>query len=198
MLKKLLHTLLIGVLVLSMAPHAMAADVNEPSYTTVYEYIQSEEVSQIISESINLEENGTQSIYVGNGIMFTAEVRTTDNQISRSSSYRTKTGSASGRFYTVSNNQTVAEYSLSAEFEYDGSTYVGIVGSPSHTEETVNNNWRLDNVTEELQTETQYIVSGQWTLYQKVGFIWTKYEYNNNTHIDIICTPRGTITYDYK
>ena len=198
MLKKLLHTLLVVVMILSMSSQAMAADINEPADLNIYEYIQSKEVGQLIADTITLSENGTQSVYVGNGIMFTAEVKTTDSSVSRSASYRTKTGEASGRFYTVSDNQTVAEYSLSATFEYDGSSYVGIVGVPTRTEETVSNKWRLDGLTEELVSDTQYIVSGQWTLYQKVGFIWKKYEYNNNTHIDIICTPRGVITYNYK
>ena len=198
MLKKFFHSLLVGIVVLSMSPNVIAAEqITEPNMT-VYEYIQSTEVGQLIADTINLGENGSQSVYVGNGIMFTAEVKTTGSSHSRSSNYQTKTGEASGRFYTVSNNETVAEYSISAVFEYDGISYVGLSELPNRSEETVNDNWRLDGLTEELSSDTQYIVSGQWTLYHKEGFIWKKYEYNNNTHIDIICTPQGRITYNYK
>lgn len=198
MTKRILSVLLSLMLLLSMSSHALAADNTEFSDLTALQYIQTEIVSQYIADNIDLNDNGVQTIYVGNGIMFQAEVRTTDNNTSLKASYRTKTGSASGYFYTISDNKTVAEYSLSATFEYDGNKYVNIVDSPKHTEDTVSDTWRLDNVTEELQTDTQYIVSGQWTLYYKTGFIWTKYEYNNNTHIDIICSPKGVITYNYK
>lgn len=198
MKKKLWGLLLSMVLVIGMVSQAMAVNRAESTHLPPLEYIQSEEVSSRIAENIALAETGTQSIYVGNGIMFTATVRTTTNPRLLKASNPTKTGEANGRFYTISDNETVAEYSLSATFEYDRNNYVGLVNSPTLTNETVDENWRLDDVCEQLQTDTQYIVSGQWTLYHKEGVIWKKYEYNNNTHIDIICTPKGVITYNYK
>ena len=54
MLKKLLHTLLVLVMILSMSSQAMAAEINEPADLNIYEYIQSKEVGQIIADTITL------------------------------------------------------------------------------------------------------------------------------------------------
>lgn len=197
MTKRLLIFMLSMLLLVGVAPQAMASNEQDNQDISPIEYIQSEKVSKLITENIRITGTGTQSIYVGNGIMFTAEVSTAD-VVPVMSNLRGRFATASGRFYTESDNKTVAEFSLSAAFEFDNFCYVGLINSPIISSETVSDDWRLDGICEELHTVSQCIVSGQWTLYHKEGFIWKKYQYNNNSHIDIICTPRGEITYDYK
>ena len=173
-------------------------------YNDLVEYVQSDYVSEMIKEHIDFTKSGMQSVYIGEGLMLCISFQTSEegtticsNSIMAVTATKyTKTGSASGYFYLISNNEKVAEYSLSATFEYNNSTVSK--KNSNRLEDSLLSNWRIDGLTEFYDTDTQYIVSGSWTIYNKDGWPWSSYVYNNNSHIDIICTPQGTITYNMK
>jgi hypothetical protein len=196
---------IIMVQLVSMTALASEVKSNDDQFSdefVMFEYIMSNEVIDIIKTNIDLSIEGTQSVYVGNGIMFSITTDTSNQMQIKSDSLvaissQTATGKVSGYFYTVKDNVTVAEYSLEAKFSYNGSSVNHVSSEISSS--TTNNNWRLDDIKEVYESNTQMIVSGRWTLYYKTGALfWTKYEYNNNTHIDIICSRNGVITYNYK
>jgi hypothetical protein len=99
-------------------------------------------------------------------------------------SYKSKT--VTGRFYLTSSGATVAEYSLSATFSYDGDT----VGQEGHRVWIGNfaSGWSGEAVDGYNWISPQYMyINGYYDLY-KDG------EYNNSHTLTLYCDQYGNIT----
>ena len=108
------------------APMAFAASsspadaVDTENFDDALEYISSQEVKSQIYNEIDFNKEGTQSIDVGNGIIF--KYVYSENVQSTARAYSVKSATMSGHFYLKSNGQKVATYSLAASFHYNGSS----------------------------------------------------------------------------
>lgn len=99
-------------------------------------------------------------------------------------SYKSKT--ATGRFYLTSSGSTVAEYSLSATFSYDGET----VGQTGHRVWIGNyaTGWSGHGVDGYDWISPSYMyITGYYTLYKDST-------YNNSHELTMYCDQNGNIT----
>lgn len=94
------------------APMAFAASsspadaVDTENFDDALEYISSQEVKSQIYNEIDFNKEGTQSIDVGNGIIF--KYVYSENVQSTARAYSVKSATMSGHFYLKSNGQKVA------------------------------------------------------------------------------------------
>ena len=102
------------------APMAFAASsspadaVDTENFDDALEYISSQEVKSQIYNEIDFNKEGTQSIDVGNGIIF--KYVYSENVQSTARAYSVKSATMSGHFYLKSNGQKVATYDFLSGF----------------------------------------------------------------------------------
>ena len=147
-----------------------------------------------LSSSVFAEEKTDAEIYESKGM---EKIVLTDNEVAyyeieevdvTNSNARTssKSKTATGRFYLTSNNSTVAEYSLSATFNYNGSTVI-IAGQQAWIGNYAKGWSGKKYVGWDYISDSYMWVSGYFTLYKDS-------EFNNKVTLTIYCDQNGNIT----
>lgn len=136
------------------------------------------------------ESNDYEKMELENGIVAYYKIVETEttNPLLRATAYRSKT--ATGKFYITSSKKTVAEYSLSATFSYNG---VDSVGQTGHSVWMGNyaSGWSGRAVDAYNWISPQYMyITGHYTLYEN-GTV------NNSASLTMYCDHQGTITVQY-
>lgn len=99
---------------------------------------------------------------------------------------------------TTLDNKLLSNENLSVKFHYDNNkAWINNDKDIEQSLEVFNKKFLNSGNTEILTTNTQCIVSSLETLYRKktAGVHW---KYYDNSHIDLICTPKGEIYYNVK
>ena len=134
------------------------------------------------------EEAGMQKEVIGDNLVVYYTLEETINEIpqTRATNYVSKT--ATGRFYLTSTGDTVAEYSLSVTFWYDGQR-VGQSGYESFMGNYASG-WYGQ------YTDWSNHISDQY-MYVRANFdLYHNAEFNNSHVLTIYCDQNGTITVD--
>ena len=176
------------------APMAFAASsspadaVDTENFDDALEYISSQEVKSQIYNEIDFNKEGTQSIDVGNGIIF--KYVYSENVQSTARAYSVKSATMSGHFYLKSNGQKVATYSLAASFHYNGSSVYALESEVQVSSSAISG-WSV--------TESFSISSGSgWTSVDASYQLYHNGNYNNDTFLDMSCDANGNITKNYE
>ena len=169
------------------APMAFAASsspadaVDTENFDDALEYISSQEVKSQIYNEIDFNKEGTQSIDVGNGIIF--KYVYSENVQSTARAYSVKSA-------TMSNGQKVATYSLAASFHYNGSSVYALESEVQVSSSAISG-WSV--------TESFSISSGSgWTSVDASYQLYHNGNYNNDTFLDMSCDANGNITKNYE
>ena len=137
---------------------------------------------------IDFNKEGTQSIDVGNGIIF--KYVYSENVQSTARAYSVKSATMSGHFYLKSNGQKVATYSLAASFHYNGSSVYALESEVQVSSSAISG-WSV--------TESFSISSGSgWTSVDASYQLYHNGNYNNDTFLDMSCDANGNITKNYE
>lgn len=137
------------------------------------------------------EANGYEKAELDNGMIAYYEVIETENTnpLLKATSYKSKT--ATGKFYLTSSGQTVAEYSLSATFSYNGVDTVGQTGHRVWIGNYASGGWSGTAVDGYNWISPQYMyINGYYDLYKNGDF-------NNSATISMYCDHKGNITVEH-
>lgn len=161
--------------------------------TTIYaekQFVQ-DSTNDAVIDSIQIDDN-TQLVFELTESVEKPDFNIDQNYsvIASTSSLQTTSKKVSGRFYLVSNGQTVATYSLTASFSYDGLyCYCNNVTAASSAE----SGWIVTKNYGSAQVSPSYVRAyGSFDLFEVVNGqnVW-----NNQSSIRIFCDQNGTITY---
>ena len=166
--------------------------------------ISSESVQNQIQENLTLDREGSQTIRTGNGIIFQIEIQSTGELkgyvVETGQTIYKKIVQVKETYFLEKNNKKILEQMLSVTFTYDKNSVW--IETPEtdivHQETSWDKKWNIVEDIGQLYTPTQCIVSGSWILYKKDGIICSNWKYKNNSHVDIICSSQGIISYQTK
>lgn len=189
-MKKLFSIVIAMALLIGTTQTAFAVSTTSdpPINSSVMAYISSSEVKDLITEAIDFNELGTQTVYLENDIAF--EYVSTEISHNSRAAYSIKSGTMSGRFYKTSNEQTVARYSLAVTFHYNGSD---VYADDEDIQVTcsADTNWSIFGDYDTSEGSDWFSVDASYELYYDGNW-------NNDTFLDMSCDVDGNITKNYE
>ena len=163
-------------------------------------------INHFDDKTINWKESKSVYVNINSDLKYEGTLNISDEyEVNNSSSQKEfyKKAKLSGLFFNSYNNESISTNGLDITFKYDKNK--AYIANPEEDiqKKVISSNessWKVSNKEEIFYTASQCIVSQQSNIYQKESWynLRKTWDYYDNFHIDILCTPNGDIDLNVK